>query len=59
MRLPESMQAWRIHEHGGPEKLQLDTVPVPRPAAGELLVRVAEGGGAKAPPHNLLDFIQP
>ncbi len=32
------MQALRIHEHGGPEVLRLETVPDPEPAAGEVLV---------------------
>jgi NADPH:quinone reductase-like Zn-dependent oxidoreductase len=34
------VQALRIHRHGGPEVLSLDDVPVPSPAAGEVLVRV-------------------
>lgn len=34
------MQALRIHEHGGPEVLCLDDVPVPEPGPGEVLVRV-------------------
>lgn len=39
-KLPESMHALRIHAHGGPEVLQWERVPVPRPAAGEVLVRM-------------------
>jgi NADPH:quinone reductase-like Zn-dependent oxidoreductase len=39
-RVPETMRAWRIHHFGGPETLQCDTVPVPRPAPDEVLVRV-------------------
>ncbi len=35
------MRAWRIHGYGGPEVMHLDTVPVPKPAEGQLLVRVA------------------
>lgn len=35
------MQAVVVEEAGGPEKLQLKTVPVPEPRAGELLIRVA------------------
>ncbi len=34
------MRAVRIHQHGGPEVLQLDQLPVPEPAAGEALVRI-------------------
>jgi len=40
--LPQHMRAWRVHEWG-PEPtdaLQLDTIPLPTPEAGELLVRV-------------------
>ncbi len=39
--LPENMRAWRVHEWGPEpsETLQLDTVPLPQPGAGELLVR--------------------
>ena len=36
-----TIRAWRAHEWGQPlDVLQLDDVPVPEPAAGELLVRV-------------------
>lgn len=46
-----TMRAWRLHEYGRPtEVLQLDTVPVPTPEAGELLVRV------QAIPFNLNDL---
>jgi zinc-binding alcohol dehydrogenase/oxidoreductase len=34
------MRAVRLHEIGGPQNLQIDDVAVPRPAAGEVLVRV-------------------
>jgi NADPH:quinone reductase-like Zn-dependent oxidoreductase len=34
------MRAVRIHDHGGPEVIRIDTVPVPTPAPGEILVRV-------------------
>jgi NADPH:quinone reductase-like Zn-dependent oxidoreductase len=35
-----TMKAIRLHEHGGPEVLRLDEVPVPEPGPGEVLVRV-------------------
>ncbi|WP_062382885.1 NADP-dependent oxidoreductase [Demequina iriomotensis] len=35
------MKALRIHAYGGPEVLQVDDVPMPRPAPGEALVKVA------------------
>jgi NADPH:quinone reductase-like Zn-dependent oxidoreductase len=34
------MRAIRLHEHGGPEVLRYDEVPVPPPGPGEVLVRV-------------------
>lgn len=40
--LPDAMQAWRVTQLGEPaEALALDTVPMPAPAAGEVLVKVA------------------
>jgi NADPH:quinone reductase-like Zn-dependent oxidoreductase len=38
------MKVIRIPEFGGPEVLRLETVPVPTPGAGELLVKVAAAG---------------
>ncbi len=38
------MQAVEIREHGGPEVLRVETVPVPEPGPGNLLVRVAAAG---------------
>lgn len=38
------MRAVRIHEHGGPEVLRVEEVPVPAPGAGEALVRLAAVG---------------
>lgn len=40
--LPESMRAWRLHEWGS--RPRLDTVPVPVPAEGEVLLRVDAAG---------------
>ena len=38
--LPTTMRAWRTHVYGDPLKvLKLDEVPVPKPEAGEVLVR--------------------
>jgi len=50
--LPETMQAWRVHAWGPDpnEAMSLDTIPVPAPEAGELLVRV------QAIPLNLNDM---
>lgn len=41
------MKAIRIHSFGGPEVLSLDEIDVPRPLAGEVLVRI---GGASVNP---------
>ena len=40
--LPETMRAWRVHEWGEnpTEALQLDTLPLPEPQPGEVMVRV-------------------
>ncbi|GAB2884409.1 NADP-dependent oxidoreductase [Streptomyces mayteni] len=35
-----TMRAVRLHEHGGPEVLRADEVPIPEPGPGEVLVRV-------------------
>jgi NADPH2:quinone reductase len=34
------MKAIRVHQFGGPEVLRLEEVPVPKPAAGQLLVKL-------------------
>jgi NADPH2:quinone reductase len=49
---PKTMRAWRVHEYGDKptEALQLDTIDVPSPEAGELLVRI------QAIPLNLNDL---
>ena len=46
------MKAIRIHAYGGPEVLQLDEVPIPDIASGEVLVRVHAAG------VNFLDVYQ-
>jgi len=38
------VRAIRVHRKGGPEVLQLEEMPTPRPAAGEALVRVEAAG---------------
>ncbi len=40
MALPATMQAVRIHQHGGPEVLRVEQIPVPAPGPGQALVRV-------------------
>ena len=37
---PKTMRAVRLHEPGGADRLELDTVPVPDPGATEVLLRV-------------------
>jgi NADPH2:quinone reductase len=39
-----TMRAVRVHEHGGPEAMRMETVPVPRPGPGEALVRLQSAG---------------
>jgi NADPH:quinone reductase len=38
------MKAIRVHEFGGPGVLKLDEVATPKPAAGEVLVRIHAAG---------------
>ena len=38
------MQAIRVHDFGGPEVLVLEPVPLPQPAAGQVLLRVIAAG---------------
>jgi NADPH2:quinone reductase len=38
------MKAIRVHEFGGPEILKLEEIPTPRPAAGQVLVRIHAAG---------------
>ncbi|MFB7586729.1 NADP-dependent oxidoreductase [Streptomyces sp. NPDC056169] len=40
-RLPLSMKAARIHQYGDASAIRYEDVPLPAPAAGEVLVRVA------------------
>lgn len=44
MNTPATMKAVRIAQFGGPEVLHVDSVPVPEPGEGELLVKVAAAG---------------
>ena len=44
MTLPEKMTAIAITAPGGPEVLQPDQLALPRPGAGELLIRVEAAG---------------
>ena len=34
------MQAVRVHQFGGPEVLQLEQLPIPKPSSDEVLIRV-------------------
>lgn len=38
------MQAIRVHETGGPDRLVVETLPLPEPGAGQMRVRVAATG---------------
>ena len=38
------MRAIQMHEYGGPEVLKLVELPIPQPADGEVLIRVARAG---------------
>ena len=40
----EVMKAIRIHNYGGPEVLQYEDAPIPKPAPGEVLIRVHAAG---------------
>jgi NADPH:quinone reductase-like Zn-dependent oxidoreductase len=44
MNSPATMKVVRITEFGGPEALHLESVPVPKPGEGELLIKVAAAG---------------
>ena len=45
MTLPRTMSGVQLTRHGGPEALVWrDDIPVPRPAAGEVLVQVLAAG---------------
>lgn len=39
-----TMKAVVIHEPGGPEVLKIETMPKPKPAAGQILIRVKAFG---------------
>jgi NADPH:quinone reductase-like Zn-dependent oxidoreductase len=39
-----SMRAWRVHEFGSPDVMQLQDIACPSPNAGEVLVRVEAAG---------------
>jgi NADPH:quinone reductase len=66
MAIPQQAQVIEITKPGGPEVLQPATRPVPRPAAGEVLIEVAAAGvnrpdcfqraGSYAPPPGASDL---
>src|SRR5579862_4497331 len=41
MTLPATMSAITLNGHGGPDVLRLEQIPLPIPAPGEVLIRVA------------------
>src|SRR4051794_38892002 len=46
LRYPEliPMRAIRVNQHGGPENLVVEDIPVPEPKPGQVLVKVAAAG---------------
>jgi NADPH:quinone reductase-like Zn-dependent oxidoreductase len=44
MNTPATMKVVRVTKFGGPEVLRLESIPVPKPGAGELLVKVEAAG---------------
>ncbi len=40
MAAATTMRAYRIHEHGGPEALRIDALPLPEPGPGEVRIRL-------------------
>lgn len=38
------MEAVRVHQHGGPEVMQLETLPTPEPGPGQALVQLTTSG---------------
>ncbi|MFC9118328.1 NADP-dependent oxidoreductase [Streptomyces sp. NPDC057067] len=50
----DTMRAIRLHEHGGPEVLRQEEVPIPVPGPGEVLVRV-HAAGVNPPDRYLRD----
>lgn len=38
------MKAIQVHKFGGPEELRLEEIPMPKPAAGQVLVRIHAAG---------------
>ncbi|MGB8621956.1 MAG: NAD(P)H-quinone oxidoreductase, partial [Paracoccaceae bacterium] len=44
MTLPRTMRAVEISHPGGPDVLRLTERPVPRPAAGQIVIRLTYAG---------------
>ncbi len=67
MTLPSTMSAAFAARPGGPEVLEIRTVPVPQPAAGEVLIEVEAAGinrpdakqraGNSAPPPGVTEIL--
>ena len=53
------MRGYRLHAFGGPEALQLEDLPDPRPGPGEVLVRNPRGGAQLSRPAGLQGPVQP
>ena len=66
MTIPDTMTCVEIAEPGGPEQLRITQRPVPAPAKGEILIKVAAAGvnrpdvvqrqGHYAPPEGTTDI---
>lgn len=42
--IPETMKAIQIQQQGGPEVMELREIPVPKPSAGQVLLKVEYAG---------------
>ena len=42
--MSETMQGWVVHEFGGPEVMQWESLPIPEPGPGQVLVAVHASG---------------
>jgi len=42
--MPKTMRAVRVYEFGGPERLKIETVPIPKPGPCEVLIHIRYAG---------------